>query len=172
MGCGFCESALSNCVGTLLVDWVAKPVGRQFNYICHFHHNVEKLKKRKEDLKKARDRLQHDIEDAERQLQEIEDDVKDLLSRADIILSDETLENEMQRNMRCFIWCPNWSRRYWLSKKAMKNTLVIGELIEKIAKFSQPGRVGYRSRSTNQTIEFLSSKDFMIFESSKKDSIR
>ncbi|XP_022753659.1 probable disease resistance protein At4g27220 [Durio zibethinus] len=168
MGCGFCESALSNCVGTLLVDWVAKPVGRQFNYICHFHHNVEKLKKRKEDLKKARDRLQHDIEDAERQLQEIEDDVKDLLSQADIILSDETLENEMQRNMRCFIWCPNWSRRYWLSKKAMKNTLVIGELIEKINKFGQPGRVGYRSRSTNPTIEFLSSKDFMVFESSKK----
>ncbi|XP_022753315.1 probable disease resistance protein At4g27220 isoform X2 [Durio zibethinus] len=168
MGCGFCESAFSNCVGTLLVDWVAKSVGRQFNYICHFHHNVEKLKKRKEDLKKARDRLQHDIEDAERQLQEIEDDVKDLLSQADIILSDETLENEMQRNMRCFIWCPNWSRQYWLSKKAMKNTLVIGELIEKIAKFSQTGRVGYRSRSTNPTIEFLSSKDFMVFESSTK----
>ncbi|XP_022753653.1 probable disease resistance protein At4g27220 [Durio zibethinus] len=168
MACGFCESALSNSVGTLLVDWVAKPVGRQFTYICRFHHNVEKLKKRKEDLKKSRDRLQHDIEDAERQLQEIEDDVKDLLSQADIILSDETLENEMQRNMRCFIWCPNWRRQYWLSKKAMKNTLVIGELIEKIAKFSQPGRVAYRSRSTNPTIEFLSSKDFMIFASSKK----
>ncbi|XP_022753657.1 disease resistance protein At4g27190-like [Durio zibethinus] len=169
MAYGFCESALSNCVGTLLADWLVKPVERQFNYIFGFHQNVDKFKERKEELTMARARLQHEIEDAERQLQGIEDDVRDFLSKANKILSDmKTLENEIQQNMRCFNWCPNWSWRYQLSKKAMKNTLVIGELIEKIAKFGQPGRVGYRSPSTNPTIEFLSSKGFMVFESSKK----
>ncbi|XP_022753329.1 disease resistance protein At4g27190-like [Durio zibethinus] len=167
MACGFCESALSNCVGTLLVDWVAKPIGDQFNHTRRFHDNVEKLKERKEELIMARVRLQHEIEDAERRLQGIEDDVRDLLSKADKILLDmETLENELQQNKRCFNWCPIWSWRYRLSKKAIKNTLVTFELLEKITKFGQPGRVGYSSPSTIPTIEFLSSKDFMVSKSS------
>ncbi|XP_022753654.1 disease resistance protein At4g27190-like [Durio zibethinus] len=119
----------------------------------------------------ARAPLQHEIEDAERQLQGIEDDVRDLLSKTDKILSDmETLENEIQQNMRCFNWCPNWSWRYRLSKKAMKNTFVIFVLLENTTKFGQPGRVGYRSPSTVPTIEFHSSKDFMDSKSSKTAS--
>ncbi|XP_022753325.1 disease resistance protein At4g27190-like isoform X3 [Durio zibethinus] len=166
MACGFCEDALSNCVGTLLVDWVAKPVGRQFNYICCFHNNVEMLKEKKHELIGARARLQHKIEDAKRQLLAIEDDAGGLLSKADKILPNlETLESEIQKNKRCFNWCPDWIWRYRLSKKAMKNTLVICKLL---VKFDQLGTVGYRSTSAIPTIEFLSSKDFTVSKSSKK----
>ncbi|XP_022728547.1 probable disease resistance protein At4g27220 [Durio zibethinus] len=167
MACGFCESALSNCMGTLLVDWVVKPVGHQLNYIRRFHDNAEKLKEKKEELKMARVRLQHEIEDAKRRLPGIEDDVTTMLSKADKILSDmETLENEMQQNKRCFNLCPNWSWQYQLSKKETKNTPVSCELLKEIRQFCQPGRVGYRSTSTITTIEFLSSKDFMVSKSS------
>ncbi|PPR88661.1 hypothetical protein GOBAR_AA32026 [Gossypium barbadense] len=49
----------------------------------------------------------------------------------------------------------------------MKKTLDISELLEKINKFGQPGRVGYRAPSTLPTIEFLCSKEFVVSESSK-----
>ncbi|KAK8478952.1 hypothetical protein V6N12_007909, partial [Hibiscus sabdariffa] len=168
MGCGFCESALSNSVGTLVVDCVVKPVGRQLDHVRRFHDNVDKLMERKGELERARARLQREIEDAERHLLQIEDDVWDSQLKADATLSNvETLENEIQQNMSCLNCCPNWSWRYRLSKKAKKKTKDISELVEKMNKFGQPGRVGYPATSTLPTIEFLCSKDFVVSKSSK-----
>ncbi|XP_012442087.1 disease resistance protein At4g27190-like [Gossypium raimondii] len=168
MGCEFCDSALANAVGTLIVDNVVKPVGRQLDYVRHFHENVEKLVEKKGELGRARTRLQHETGVAERQLLHIEDDVGDLQRKAVEILSNvETLEMEIQQNKRCLNWCPNWSWRYQLSKQAMKKTLDISKLLEKINKFGQPGRVGYRAPSTLPTIEFLCSKEFVVSEASK-----
>ncbi|KHG15467.1 Magnesium transporter MRS2-4 -like protein [Gossypium arboreum] len=82
MGCGFCEAASSNSVGTLIVDCMVKPVGRQLDYVRCFHDNVEKLREKKCDLESARDHLQHEIEDAERQLLLIQKDVQNLQSKA------------------------------------------------------------------------------------------
>ncbi|KAH1063577.1 hypothetical protein J1N35_028564 [Gossypium stocksii] len=65
MGCGFCDAAASNSVGTLIVDCMVKPVGRQLDYVWRFHDNVEKLREKKPELEYARDRLQRKIEDAE-----------------------------------------------------------------------------------------------------------
>ncbi|PPS17186.1 hypothetical protein GOBAR_AA03399 [Gossypium barbadense] len=168
MGYEFCESSLANSVGTRVVDNVVKPVGRQLDYVRRFHDNVEKLVEKKGELVRARTRLRHETDFAERQLLHIEDDVRDLQTKAVEILSNvETLEMEIQQNKRCLNWCPNWSWRYRLSKKAMKKTLDISELLEKINKFGQPGRVGYRAPSTLPTIEFLCSKEFVVSESSK-----
>ncbi|KAL1102487.1 hypothetical protein V6Z11_D05G368100 [Gossypium hirsutum] len=168
MGCEFCDSALANAVGTLIVDYVVKPVGRQLDYVRHFHENVEKLVEKKGELGRARTRLQHETGVAERQLLHVEDDVGDLQRKAVEILSNvETLEMEIQQNKRCLNWCPNWSWRYQLSKQAMKKTLDISKLLEKINKFGQPGRVGYRAPSTLPTIEFLCSKEFVVSEASK-----
>ncbi|KAK8358968.1 hypothetical protein V6Z12_A04G062000 [Gossypium hirsutum] len=148
MGYEFCESSLANSVGTRVVD------------------NV--LVEKKGELVRARTRLRHETDFAERQLLHIEDDVRDLQTKAVEILSNvETLEMEIQQNKRCLNWCPNWSWRYRLSKKAMKKTLDISELLEKINKFRQPGRVGYRAPNTLPTIEFLCSKEFVVSESSK-----
>ncbi|MBA0660498.1 hypothetical protein Goklo_012509 [Gossypium klotzschianum] len=66
MGCGFCDDAVSSSIGTLIVDCMVKPIGRQLVYVCRFHDNVEKLQEKKRELESARDRLQHEIEDAER----------------------------------------------------------------------------------------------------------
>ncbi|XWS10061.1 hypothetical protein CRYUN_Cryun39dG0043500 [Craigia yunnanensis] len=168
MGCGFCESVLSSCVGTLSVDWVAKPVGHQLDYLRRFRDNVEQLREKKDELAMAQARLQHEIQIAENQLQEIQDDVRGLLSKADDILKDvESMEQEIEKNKRCFSWCPNWWWRYRLSKNLAKEKLVISKLLEKMAKFGQPGRVGYPSTSTFPTIEFLSSKDFIVSKASK-----
>ncbi|XP_017604606.1 disease resistance protein At4g27190-like [Gossypium arboreum] len=130
MGCGFCEAALSNTVGTLVVDCVVKP-----------------------------------IEDAKSQLLLIENDVQNLQSRADETLSDmRALEEEIQLNKRCLNWCPNWSWRYQLSKKAMEKIQDISELLDK---FRQLGPVGYRAPTALPTIDFLCSKEFVFSKSSE-----
>ncbi|MBA0673441.1 hypothetical protein Goklo_024947, partial [Gossypium klotzschianum] len=159
MGCGFCEAALSNTVGTLIVDCVVKPVGRQLDYVRCFHDNDEKLREKKLELADARDRLQHEIEDAERRLLLIQKDVQNLKSKA-----DKTLSEEIQLNKRCLNWCPNWIWRYQLSKKAMKRTQNIFELLER---FGRLGPVGYRDPTALPTIDFLCSKEFVVSESSK-----
>ncbi|KAB2032512.1 hypothetical protein ES319_D05G379500v1 [Gossypium barbadense] len=159
MGCGFCEAALSNTVGTLIVDCVVKPVGHQLDYVRRFHDNDEKLREKKLELADARDRLQHEIEDAERRVLLIQKDVQNLQSKADKALSEE-----IQLNKRCLNWCPNWIWRYQLSKKAMKKTQYISELLEK---FGRLGPVGYRDPTALPTIDFLCSKEFVVSESSK-----
>ncbi|KAH1063576.1 hypothetical protein J1N35_028563 [Gossypium stocksii] len=165
MGCGFCEAALSNTVGTLVVDCVVKPVGRQLDYVRRFQDNIEKLQKKKRELADARKRLQHEIEEAKNRLLLIEDDVQNLQSRADETLSDMgTLEEEIQLNKRCLNWCPNWSWRYQLSKKAMKKIQDISELLDK---FCQLGPVGYRAPTALPTIYFLCSKEFVFSKSSE-----
>ncbi|KAG4149624.1 hypothetical protein ERO13_D05G345300v2 [Gossypium hirsutum] len=165
MGCGFCEAALSNTVGTLVVDCVVKPVGRQLDYVRRFHDNVEKLREKKRELADARDRLLHMIEDAKIRLLLIENDVQNLQSRADETLSDMgTLEEEIQLNKRCLNWCPNWSWRYQLSKKAMKKIQDISELLDK---FGQLGPVGYPAPTAVPTIDFLCSKELLFSKSSE-----
>ncbi|KAB2032502.1 hypothetical protein ES319_D05G378900v1 [Gossypium barbadense] len=165
MGCGFCEAALSNTVGTLVVDCVVKPVGRQLDYVRRFHDNVEKLREKKRELADARKRLLLKIEEAKNRLLLIEDDVQNLQSRADETLSDMgTLEEEIQLNKRCLNWCPNWSWRYQLSKKAMKKIQDISELLDK---FGQLGPVGYPAPTALPTIDFLCSKEFVFSKSSE-----
>nr|KJB61653.1 hypothetical protein B456_009G373200 [Gossypium raimondii] len=165
MGCGFCEAALSNTVGTLVVNCVVKPVGRQLDYVCRFHDNVEKLREKKRELADARKRLLFKIEEAKNRLLLIENDVQNLQSRADETLSDMgTLEEEIQLNKRCLNWCPNWSWRYQLSKKAMKKIQDISELLDK---FGQLGLVGYPAPTALPTIDFLCSKEFVFSKSSE-----
>ncbi|KAK5834061.1 disease resistance protein At4g27190-like [Gossypium arboreum] len=165
MGCGFCQAAVSNSVGTLIVDCMIKPAGRQLDYVRRFHDNVEKLQEKMCDLESARDRQQREIEDAERQLLLIHKDVQNLQSKAGETLSDmETLEEEIQLNKRCLKWCPNWIWRYKLSKKAMKKTQDISELLEK---FDRLGPVGYRDPTALPTIDFLCSKEFVFSKSSE-----
>ncbi|TYI32312.1 hypothetical protein ES332_A04G051000v1 [Gossypium tomentosum] len=165
MGCGFCGAALPNIFATLVVDCVLKPVVRQFDYVRRFHDNVEKLREKKRELADARDRLLHKIEDAKNRLLLIENDVQNLQSRADETLSDMgTLEEEIQLNKRCLNWCPNWSWRYQLSKKAMKKIQGISELLDK---FRQLGHVGYCAPTALPTIDFLCSKEFVFSKSSE-----
>ncbi|XP_052486013.1 disease resistance protein At4g27190-like [Gossypium raimondii] len=76
-----------------------------------------------------------------------------------------TLEGEIQLNKRwCLNWCPNWIWRYQLSKKAMKKTQDMSELLEE---FGRLGPVGYRDPTALPTIDFLCSKEFVVSESSK-----
>ncbi|XVF78692.1 hypothetical protein PTKIN_Ptkin14bG0155900 [Pterospermum kingtungense] len=170
MVCGFLVNALRGTVGTLVVEWVAKPVKRQIDYLRHFKDNVEKFKERTEDLENERDWLQHGIKVDGNQLHDIGAGAQVSLEKADHILTDlKSIQQEIDKDKRCFCGCPNWWWRYRLSKKLEKKKLVaISEHLDKMAKFGQPGRTGYRSARTIPIIEFLLCKDFMASKASEK----
>ncbi|XVF78694.1 hypothetical protein PTKIN_Ptkin14bG0156100 [Pterospermum kingtungense] len=121
----------------------------------------------------ARGGLQREIQMAKNQLHEVEDDVCGLLSKADHMLSKvESMEQEIGKNKRCLGSCPYPSCwwRYRISKNMEKEKLVISKLLDEVAIFGHAGRVGYPSTCTVPTIEFLSSKDFMVSKASKEAS--
>ncbi|XVF78700.1 hypothetical protein PTKIN_Ptkin14bG0156500 [Pterospermum kingtungense] len=169
MPLGFCMAALRGPVETLVVEGVAKPAKRQFDYLCNFNKNVGKFDKQKEEMESARPRLEREVQMAENQLHEIEDDVRDVLSKVNDMGNDvRSMEQERQKDKWCFGWCPNWWWLYWLIKKLAKKEAAISELLNRMTDVGQPGRVGYPSTSTVSTIRFLLSNDFIVSKASEE----
>ncbi|XP_022735210.1 uncharacterized protein LOC111288550 isoform X2 [Durio zibethinus] len=163
MAAAFCLSAASNAVGTLMVEYLVRPVERGFRYLFRFNKIVEELKLQEKNLSKEQTRVMQDVEEAKRhvQTQVIEQYVEDWLTDAENVFKDvQSLERRIEENKRCFLWCPNWSCGYPLSKKIERQTVAIKELV-KSSKFD---RVGHRA--TLPGIEFFSPKDLVASKSS------
>ena len=65
-------------------------------YLIRYKSNVDNLKTQVEELQWARDRLQHDVDTAIRNLMEIEDDVKRRLTESNdiIAVAEKILEDD------------------------------------------------------------------------------
>ncbi|XWS08214.1 hypothetical protein CRYUN_Cryun41cG0060500 [Craigia yunnanensis] len=129
-------------------------------YFFHYVKIVDDLKYRRNELEFKKDRVKNDVDEAIRQIEVIEKDVEDWLTRAEKELREARSLNEEIERKKCFSWCPNWGWRYFVSKKVAKKTLCISKLLET----SDFARVGYRAPL--QGIEFFPSKDFMPSKSS------
>ncbi|XVF70767.1 hypothetical protein PTKIN_Ptkin11bG0188700 [Pterospermum kingtungense] len=158
MPCEFLTSALSNAVGNLVV-LLFKPAIRRVRYIFYFNKIVEELSKESRGLALAQERVQHEVESALRQTQEIEMEVRNWLAEVGDILGDvESLEYEIQEETKRSF---SWRRRYGLSKKLVKKMVAISKLVE-TSKF---GQVSYQKPQI-LGIEFFSSKEFLPSKSS------
>jgi len=147
-----------------IADLLVEPVGRQFRYMFCFNNFVEEFNERKENLALALDGLQKDVEDAERNAEEIKKDVKKWLEDANNkIEGAKPLENEIGKNGKCFTWCPNCMRQFKLSKALAKKSETFRKLGEISEKFKT---VAHKAHP--QPIEFLPSKEFTPSESSKE----
>jgi hypothetical protein len=145
-----------------IADLLVEPVGRQFRHMFCFNDFVKEFKQKKENLVSEKERLHDDVEAAERNAEEIYEDVKKWLGDAkNEIEGAEPLENEIGKNGKCFTWCPNCMRQFKLSKALAKKSETFRELLEK--KFTKVSHRAYP-----QPIEFLPSKEFMPSESSEE----
>jgi hypothetical protein len=151
-------------VGGQLAGFLAEPVGRQFRYMFCFNNFVKEFKEQKENLALALDGLQKDVENAERNAEEIKKDVKKWLEDANNEIEDaKAMENEIGKNGNCFTWCPNCMRQFKLSKALAKKSETFIKLEEISEKFKTVSH-----KAPPQPIEFLPSKEFMPSESSKE----
>ncbi|KAG4204012.1 hypothetical protein ERO13_A04G022100v2 [Gossypium hirsutum] len=106
-------------------------------------------------------RLDTRVDEANRQIEVIYEDVEHWLKRAEKELEEtQSLQDEIDR-VKCFKWCPQWGWRYCLSKKLAEKTPIISKLLQ-TSNFAQ---VGYRG--SLQGIEFITSTHFMDSKSSK-----
>ncbi|KAL9403404.1 hypothetical protein Peur_000376 [Populus x canadensis] len=147
-----------------IAELMVEPVGRQFRYMFCFNNFVEEFKERKENLALALDGLQKDVEAAERNAEEIKKGVKKWLEDANNeIEGAKPLESKIEKNGKCFTWCPNCMRQFKLSKALAKKSETFRKLLENRTKFTKVA-----DKAPPQPIEFLPSKDFTPSEASKE----
>jgi hypothetical protein len=92
------ESAGGSIIA-MLTELMVEPVGRQFRYMFCSNNFVKEFNERKENLALALDGLQKDVEDAERNAEEIKKDVTKWLEDANNkIEGAKPLENEIGKN--------------------------------------------------------------------------
>ncbi|KAG8502383.1 hypothetical protein CXB51_000458 [Gossypium anomalum] len=159
----FCLAAASNAVGTMIVNYLVKPIKQSIRYSFRFHKVVQELHEQQKNLKREQTRVKEDVKEAELQIQTqvIEDYVDEWLTNAENALNDvQSLVHRVEENKRCFGLCPTWCWRYRLSKEIEKKIVYISKLVED----SHFKRIGHRAELPG--LEFFTSKHILASKSS------
>ncbi|XP_017622865.1 uncharacterized protein LOC108466970 isoform X1 [Gossypium arboreum] len=123
-----------NCIVTKAVEYSIYPIINHVKYLSNHRKNVETLNDHAEKLKDARDRVQHSVDAALRNGEEIERDVNNWLSAVNgKILGqvEKVMQDEGKAKKKCFVrLCPNFWTRYKLSFKAEEEAKTVADLLE------------------------------------------
>ncbi|GMN24896.1 hypothetical protein TIFTF001_000741 [Ficus carica] len=156
---GFGASLAAKCS-----EYTVESSGSQFGelgFIFYHKTNLDNLRTQVQQLGLAKERLQHSIDEAKRNCEEIEASVNDWLVQADNISAEANnlLRDEGQGNTKCCCGCfPNLVSRSRLSKKAVKMASEISEFVVDAGRFD---KVSYRIRRDG----VIENKGFVDFES-------
>ncbi|KAI9073082.1 hypothetical protein K1719_044953 [Acacia pycnantha] len=102
-------------------DLVLDQIWKQLLYLVHYHRNIEQLNGQFDDLNRERSSLQHRIDEAKNNVEQIEEKVLHWLGEVDELSKQvqKFQEEESQAKTECSITsCPNPWLRYKLSKRA------------------------------------------------------
>ncbi|KAJ6918600.1 disease resistance protein [Populus alba x Populus x berolinensis] len=120
------------------------PIAREINYCFKYNHNFENLKREVKKLKSAQLRVQHLVDDARNNGEEILEDVikwLSLVEEASEKVEREILEDEDRARKKCFLGlCPDLKARYQCSKKAKEETRFVASLLDERDGFSTVSR--------------------------------
>ncbi|TYH51715.1 hypothetical protein ES332_D10G297400v1 [Gossypium tomentosum] len=145
------------------VEYTISPIKNHVKYLSNHQQYVETLKDRAERLKDARVRVQHSVDAAKRNGEEIEGEVDKWLSAVDNKILEQVekvMQDEEKAKKKCSIGlCPNFRTRYKLSLRAEEEAKAVAELLEH-GKFE---RVSYRAAP--QGIVVAPVKGYEEFES-------
>jgi uncharacterized protein YoxC len=154
--------SVGGSVVSKIAELLVEPAIRQFRYMFCFNNFVQEFNEQKKKLALTLDRLQNDVKVAERNAEEIYKDVSKWLEDANKKIEGvNPLENEIEKNGKCFTWCPNPTRQFKLSKALAKKT----ETMRKLEANSKFPKVSYKPPLKG--IELLPSEEFTPSESSK-----
>ncbi|XP_017977876.1 PREDICTED: disease resistance protein At4g27190 isoform X2 [Theobroma cacao] len=159
----------SNCAANLVSE-IAKfmffQIKRRISYVFHHKREVENFEEKVQRLKERRERVQHDVDAAKRNVEKIEIGVENWLIKVDKMIDEEAKETkdlEDKAKNKCFIGlCPNFKSRYQLSKKAEKDANAVDVLLRQ----GEFDKVSYRDPP--QAMVYASPKDFEAFDSRKQ----
>ncbi|XVE83472.1 hypothetical protein DITRI_Ditri16bG0090900 [Diplodiscus trichospermus] len=161
---------LTATVGSLVPE-IAKTMFKKFelhtSYVFHNKRRVENLKEKFDTLTQRRDKVEHDVDAAERNAEKVHNHVTEWLTtvvddKLDAI-ANEVKDLEDKAEKKCFIGlCPNFKSRYQLSKKAEQYAKSADDLLQ------QGGFKNVSYPHVPQPIAFAYSKDFEAFDSRKQ----
>lgn len=151
-------------------------IGRHLGYVWKYSSNISDLTQQIEKLGDATERLQQDVDEANRQGYEIFLDVQKWLSRAEARIkeAEKLLEGEREANRGCFHLWP----RYKQSKKANEQSKDIVNEIQEAVKYDKVGHLppppGIGSWSLNSYQVLESRETFLneIMNALRDDGIR
>ncbi|KAJ9682096.1 hypothetical protein PVL29_018133 [Vitis rotundifolia] len=111
-----------------VAEYLVAPIGRQLGYLYNYRSNLDKLEEQVEKLGDARRRLQRDVDEADRQGDEIEPDVNKWLTSAEGIIqkAKKLIEDEKAANTSWF----NLKLRHQRSRQAEMQSGDIGKIQE------------------------------------------
>ncbi|KAG7967698.1 hypothetical protein I3843_08G112000 [Carya illinoinensis] len=149
-----------------IAEYTIAPIGQWLCYSFHYNSNTENLKNQEENFRDFKNRLQHSVEAAIRNGDEIEDDVNKWLTKADHIIelaTTQLCEIEKEASTRnSNVACLNLKHRHQLSREAKK-------MVENISNHVENGnfdRVSYRPASegmeTRRNMDYIAMKSRMI----------
>ncbi|KEH38432.1 LRR and NB-ARC domain disease resistance protein [Medicago truncatula] len=131
-------------IAAKIAEIMVAPIGRQFRYILYYKDYLKKMKTDVQKLEGIKNSVQHTVDEARRNGEEIENVVQNWMSKVDNTFAEanKLIDNEDlaigQRSMRNF---PNLRTRHQLSKKIKKMIQKISEVIVE-GKFD---RISYRA---------------------------
>ncbi|KAL5823786.1 hypothetical protein ACOSQ4_021686 [Xanthoceras sorbifolium] len=149
-------------VAAKTAEYTVDPIARQVDYMWNYKTNFDNLDKQLKKLQSRRDMVQHKVDEATRNGEEIEHDVVNWLDNVKKMIDESTeiVTDNNQANMRCFkSWCPDLKKRYQHSKKAAVKAKDVSQLEEQ-GKFD---KISYRT--VPEETWHPSSKPFEDFES-------
>ncbi|GAY62722.1 hypothetical protein CUMW_220090 [Citrus unshiu] len=147
-----------------VVKCLVPPAYRQISYLreSKYTTNLQNLKTEVEKLKSERVRTEHQVDEAKRKGEEIEENVENWLAMANniIVEADKFTDDEAIANKRCFKGlCPNLKNRRRLSKEAERQK----EAVVEVRDARRFDRISYCTAP--QDIRLSSSKGYEAFES-------
>nr|POE83303.1 disease resistance protein [Quercus suber] len=155
------EEKIFEWVFEAVLGCVLAALGCLLGYLIRYKSKVDNLKTQLEELRGARDRLQHEVDTARRNLMKIEDDVKRRLTESDDVIAgaEKILEDDNRG------WYLKMMSRYQVSKRADKAASEAKNLKDEISKIDC-NSVGYREPT--QVVETVTSnRGYEAFESRK-----
>ncbi|ESR56070.1 hypothetical protein CICLE_v10018626mg [Citrus x clementina] len=145
--------------------------GKQFGYFCCYKSNFDHLTKEVEKLRERRESVQHRVDFAKENGEEIEQSVENWLISVDKIVEEagKFVEDDEEANNPCFKGlCPNLKNRHQLSKKAAKEVKAIVELQDEgnfdrvsVRGISRDRLVAY-TESYNEGHDFIESRESIL----------
>ncbi|KAK3200408.1 hypothetical protein Dsin_023823 [Dipteronia sinensis] len=150
-------------VAAKVAEYLVAPIARPFSYIWNYKTNFDDLKTEDRKLQDRTETVQHWVEEATRNGDQIEQHVISWLDRVKTMTdeaSEVLIEDNERANMKCFKGlCPNPKKRYQHSRNAVKKAKAIARLYEE-GNFQT---VSFRTIPEETWIP--SYKGYMVFES-------
>ncbi|XP_077223379.1 disease resistance protein At4g27190-like [Tasmannia lanceolata] len=156
-----------------------EPLKKRMDYLNDFEDNVENLKRRVQELVARRNVIQKRVDERCSNGDVVTDDVQLWIDRAnEMILEANQMEVSGGENMRCLMGrCPNWRRRYRLSKQAKDKVETITNHHEKgtfenVATSPPRPRVEFQPTPSIDTLKTVNLSLKKVMDALKDENIR